>query len=88
MAARRGIAVLLLIVVAGLLVGSLLGELFGSFFSSGWAHELLTQGPSIGLTQPVTLDLRFLSLTFGLIVKVNLVGVLGILLAAVTLRYL
>ena len=88
MAARRGIAVLLLIVVAGLLVGSLLGELFGTLFSAGWAHELLTQGPSIGLTQPVTLDLRFLSLTFGLILKVNLVGVLGILLAAVTLRYL
>jgi hypothetical protein len=87
-AARRGIAVLLLIVVAGLLVGSLLGELFGTLFSAGWAHELLTQGPSIGLTQPVTLDLRFLSLTFGLILKVNLVGVLGILLAAVTLRYL
>jgi Domain of unknown function (DUF4321) len=36
----------------------------------------------------VTLDLRFLSLTFGLILKVNLVGILGILLAAVTLRYL
>ena len=71
MAARRGVAVLLLVVVAGLLIGSLLGELFGSFFSSGWAHNL-----------------SFLSLTFGLILEVNLVGVVGILLAAVTLRYL
>lgn len=88
MAAQRGLGLVLLIVVAGLVVGSLLGELFGYFLPSGWLQDLLTRGPTIGLTSPVTLDLALFSITFGFVLKVNLVGVLGILIAALTLRRL
>ncbi|HEX3179253.1 MAG TPA: DUF4321 domain-containing protein [Methylomirabilota bacterium] len=87
MASQRGIGVILLVVIAGLVVGSLLGELLGDV-SSGWIRDLVTKGPSIGLTSPATLDLRFLALTFGLVFKVNVVGVLGIVIAAVALRRL
>jgi hypothetical protein len=86
-AAQRGIGVVVLVIVAGLVVGSLLGELLGSL-SSGWLQELFTRGPSIGLTTPATLDLKFLALTFGLVFKVNVVGVVGIVIAALTLRRL
>ena len=87
MPAQRGIGLLVLVLVAGLLIGSLLGEIAGGFLS-GWPHDLFTRAPTIGLTSPATLDLRFLSLTFGLALKVNLVGVLGVVLAALTLRRL
>ena len=87
MPAQRGIGLLVLVLVAGLLIGSLLGEIAGGFLT-GWPHDLFTRGPTIGLTSPATLDLRFLSLTFGLALKVNLVGVLGVVLAALTLRRL
>ena len=73
-------------VLAGLTIGSLFGELLGGFLPVGWVQELFTRGPTIGLTSPATLDLRFLSVTFGLVFKVNLVGVLGIVVAALTLR--
>jgi uncharacterized protein DUF4321 len=86
--AQRGIGLVLLVVVAGLAIGSLFGELVGGLLPSGWANELFTRGPTIGLTAPATLDLRFLSFTFGLALKVNLVGVLGIVVAALTLRKL
>jgi hypothetical protein len=83
---RRGIGLVLLIVVAGLVVGSLLGELLGGLVPQGWAHDLFTRGPTIGLREPATLDLRFLSVTFGLFLKVNVVGVLGVVIAALVLR--
>lgn len=86
--AQRGIGLLVLVVVAGLAIGSLLGELAGGLLGTGWLHDLFTRGPTIGLTDPATLDLRFLSFTFGLALKVNVVGVLGILVAAFTLRKL
>lgn len=86
--AQRGIGLVLLVVVAGLAIGSLLGELAGGLLGSGWAHDLFTRGPTIGLKDPATLDLRFLSFTFGLALKVNLVGVVGILVAALALRKL
>ena len=85
MPAQRGLGLVLLVVVAGLIIGSLLGELVGGFLS-GWPHDLFTKGPTIGLTSPATIDLRALSFTFGLALKVNVVGVLGIVLAALTLR--
>jgi hypothetical protein len=86
--AQRGVGLVLLVVVAGLVVGSLLGELLGGLLPPGWIQDLLTRGPTIGLKSPATLDLRFLAVTFGLAFKVNLVGVLGIVLAAVALRRL
>ena len=88
MAASRGLGLVVLIVVVGLVVGSLLGELVASLLPSGVVHDLLTRGPQIGLAPPATLDLRFMALTFGMMFKVNVVGILGILLAAVALRRL
>lgn len=88
MAVQRGIGLVVLVVVAGLVVGSLLGELLGALLPAGRAQDLITRGPTIGLTPPATLDLRFLSLTFGVALKVNLVGVVGIVIAALALRRL
>jgi uncharacterized protein DUF4321 len=86
--APRGVGLILVVVVVGLVVGSLLGELLGSLFREGRIQEVLTRGPTIGLTTPATLDFRFLTLTFGAALKVNLVGLLGIVVAAVVLRRL
>jgi hypothetical protein len=86
-ASQRGVWVVVLVIVAGLVMGSLLGELIGGL-TSGAVREFFTKGPSIGLTSPATLDLRFLALTFGLVFKVNVVGVVGIVIAALALRRL
>jgi hypothetical protein len=88
MPASRGFGLLLMIVLAGLVIGSLLGELAGSLLPSGVIRDVLTRGPQIGLTPPATLDLRFAAVTFGMMLKVNVVGVLGIVIAAVALRRL
>jgi hypothetical protein len=88
MAAQRGIGLIVLVIVAGLVIGSLLGELLGGLLPAGWVQELFTRGPTIGLKEPATLDLRFLSVTFGLLLKVNVVGVLGIVMATLVLRKL
>ncbi|HYE93580.1 MAG TPA: DUF4321 domain-containing protein [Terriglobales bacterium] len=88
MAASRGLGLIVLIVLAGLVVGSLLGELVASLLPSGIVHDLLTKGPQIGVAPPATLDLRFVALTFGMLLKVNVVGILGVVLAAFALRRL
>lgn len=88
MAAQRGVGLMLLVIVAGLVVGSLLGELLGGLLPDGLAQDIIARGPTIGLTPPATLDLRFLAITFGVALKVNLVGVVGIVIAALALRRL
>jgi hypothetical protein len=84
----RGLGLIVVIVVAGLVVGSLLGEIVASLLPSGIVHDLLTKGAQIGLAPPATLDLRFLAVTFGMLLKVNVVGILGVILAAIALRKL
>jgi hypothetical protein len=85
-AAHRGLGLLLIAVVAGLVVGSLLGELLGQLIGPAWLRDVLTRGPSVGLTPPATVDLRLLSVTFGVVFKVNVVGVVGILVALLAVR--
>lgn len=88
MPASRGFGLLLMIVLAGLVIGSLLGELVAGLLPSGIVRDVLTRGPQIGLTPPATLDLRFAAVTFGMMLKVNIVGVLGVVIAAIALRRL
>jgi Domain of unknown function (DUF4321) len=83
---HRSFGLLLLAIVVGLVVGSLVGELVAQFASSPWLKSLLTRGPMLGLSPPGTLDLRLLSVTFGILFKVNLVGVLGIVVALIIVR--
>jgi hypothetical protein len=87
-AGRHSLGLIALIVIAGLVVGSLLGELVANIVPSGLLHDLLTRGPQIGLSPPATLDLRFIALTFGMMLKINVVGLLGVALAAFALRRL
>ena len=83
---QRGLGLVFLILIAGLVLGSLLGELVARVLPSGLVHDLFTGGPQIGLHPPATLDLRFMAVTFGLLLKVNVVAVLGVLVAAFALR--
>lgn len=83
--APRRVGLILLVLLLGLVVGSFFGELVGSSLPSGLLQTLLTRGPMVGLTTPATLDLRFLSFTLGLAIKVTLPGVLGLLVVAVVL---
>lgn len=83
--APRRVGLILLVLLVGLTVASFLGELVGSSLPSGLLQTLLTRGPMVGLTTPATLDLRFLSFTLGLAVKVTLPGALGLLVVAVVL---
>jgi hypothetical protein len=87
-AAQRGLGLTLVVIVAGVVVGSLLGELLGRVLPAGRVQDLLVGGPMIGLTPPATLDLRLVSLTLGLAFKINVVGVLGLVVSALTLRRL
>ena len=86
MPARRGFGLYLVALVAGLVVGSLLGDLLGQLVANAWLKDLLTRGPAIGISPPATLDLRLASITFGVMLKINVVGVLGIVVAFILVR--
>ena len=75
------VIVLLVILILGTLIGSVVGEVIGSLAPGGWIEAIFSKGVNPGLTPPAVLDLKVLTVTFGLTLRVNLASLLGIMLA-------
>ena len=78
MAAKdKNIWILLLFILSGLVVGGLLGELASKIDFLWW----LGYGESFGLTSPLELDLNIIKVTFGLVFKINIASIVGMIIA-------
>lgn len=73
----KNIWILVIFILCGIVVGGLLGELASSVDFLWW----LGYGQSFGLSTPITLDLSVISITFGLMFKINIASIIGIVLA-------
>lgn len=82
------VIVLLVIVILGALIGSVIGEVIGTLAPGGYVEKVFSRGVNPGITPPAVLDLKVLTLTLGLTVKINLASLLGIVLALLIYRKL
>ena len=82
------VVVLLVIVILGALIGSVIGEVIGTLAPGGYVEKVFSQGVNPGITPPAVLDLKVITLTLGLTVKINLASLLGIVLALLIYRKL
>jgi len=73
-----------IIVVIGALLGTMVGELLGAYLPDGAVKNFFLKSIQFGL-EPASLDLHILTLTFGLILKINVLTVIGIIAAGVIL---
>ena len=68
---------MLVFLLAGLVVGGLLGRLASSVSWLWW----LSYEQEFGLQTPLVLDLSVLKLTFGLMFKINIASIIGMVLS-------
>ncbi|MGC8722310.1 MAG: DUF4321 domain-containing protein [Acidobacteriota bacterium] len=71
----------LMILLVGAVIGTLLGQVVGMLLPGGAAHNLFFKGVSIGLKEPLHLDLSVLQVIFGITLSVNPLTLVGLLLA-------
>lgn len=74
---EKNIWVLLVFILSGLVVGGLLGKLASGVPWLWW----LSYEQEFGLENPLILDLNILKLTFGLVLKINVASIIGMILA-------
>lgn len=74
---EKNIWILLIFILSGLVIGGLLGEIAGKVDFLWW----LGYGQSFGLTSPLELDLSIIKITFGLVFKINIASIIGMVLA-------
>jgi hypothetical protein len=70
--------------LAGVVLGGFIGQLASGVSALSW----LNYGQTFGLTEPLTLDLGILVLTFALTIKITIAGIIGIVLAIIIYRFL
>lgn len=69
--------ILLIFMLSGLVIGGLLGELAESVDWLWW----LGYGQEFGLSEPVSLDLNVLKISFSFIVRINISSIIGLAMA-------
>ena len=74
---EKNIWILLLFILSGIVVGGLLGNLAANVDFLSW----LAYGEEFGLATPIELNLDVVKLTFGLMFKINISSIIGIVLA-------
>lgn len=74
---EKNIWILLVFILSGIVVGGLLGNLAGRVDFLWW----LSYGETFGLSEPITLDLQVIQLTFGLMFEINISSIIGMVLA-------
>jgi len=81
MGASKGRTVLW--ILAGAILGSAAGEILGRLLGSDTVTRFLTSSVPLGISHPLTLDIRVLELTFGAVFRLNLLGLIGALMVFV-----
>ncbi len=74
---EKNIWILLVFILSGLVVGGLIGELASRV---DWLW-FLSYGQSFGLESPIVLDLSVVKITFGLMFKISISSIIGMILA-------
>lgn len=83
---RRELTFIITALVLGAVIGGLLGDIIGTFLPPGAAKTVFSKSIEIGIEQ-TTLDFYAISLTFGLMFKINFMSVLVVLLVIVYFRW-
>ena len=76
---EKNVWILILFILSGLVIGGLIGELASKVDFLWW----LSYGQSFGLSSPLELDLNIIKLTFGLMFKINIASIIGVIIALI-----
>jgi hypothetical protein len=83
---KTSIGLILLAVVLGAIMGSALGQAIGLLLPDGVAKDFFLRSVGFGFS-PTEINLVILHITLGLSFSLNIIGVIGIILAAYILRW-
>jgi len=78
----KSIWILIIFILSGIVVGGLLGDVAGKSSGLWW----LAYGQEFGLTDPLTLDLSVIKLSFSLLIKLNISSIIGMIIAIIVYR--
>ncbi len=83
---KRPLAILIVFLILGAIIGSALGSLIALLLPDGVVKQFFIRSATIGF-DPLTVNLGFISFTFGFKFVLNVIGIVGIAFTAYLLRW-
>ena len=74
---EKNVWILILFILCGVVVGGLLGELASQVDFLWW----LSYGQEFGFSDPITLNLQVITISFALMFKINIASIIGMVIA-------
>lgn len=74
---EKNTLVFIVFILCGIVIGGLLGELSRTINWLNW----LSYGQAFGFSNPFTLDLGVMQVTLGLMIKINIASIIGIVIS-------
>lgn len=84
---KKGWLYYIVVLFIGALIGSVFGEIAAYVIPAGVVQQFFLKSASASFG-PGTINILILSFTLGLTIKINIMGVIGILIAAYALRWM
>ena len=84
---KKSAVFVVFIIIIGALMGTAIGEVIGILVPQGVVQDFFLKSATASLG-PGTLDIILFTITLGFSFKLNVVGVIGILIAAYALRWI
>ncbi len=76
---EKNVWILILFILAGIVIGGLIGQLASKVDFLWW----LSYGQDFGLTTPIELDLSVVQVSFGLMFRINIASIVGMVIAII-----
>ena len=83
---KRELTFIIVALLLGAILGGFVGEIIGSFLPPGAAKTLFTKSLKIGF-DTTRFEFYAISLTFGLMFKINFMSILGVLLVIIYFKW-
>ena len=83
---KKSTAFIVFIIILGALIGTALGEVIGILIPAGVVQDFFLKSASASIG-PATLNTILFTITMGFSFKLNITGVIGVLIAAYALRW-
>ena len=84
---RKSLGFIIFIIIVGAMIGSALGEVIAFLVPAGVVKDFFLKSATASIG-PGTLNIIILTLTLGFSIKLNITGIIGILIAAYALRWI
>jgi hypothetical protein len=84
---KKTLGFIILIIILGALIGSALGEIIAFILPVGVVKEFFLKSATASIG-PGTLNIIILTITLGFSFKINVIGILGVVIAAYLLRWI